>query len=368
MTKVSYVELSNYWKLEKHDLSKIIDEVMAAGTFVGGRYVDEFERNVEKYTGAKYCVSLNSGTDALVCAMVALGIRPGDEVITPPNSFVASTAAIVHIGAVPVFVDVLQDQTIDPFKIREAITSKTKAIMPVHLTGRMCKMDEINSIAKEYGLMVLEDSAQSIGSSFKGVMSGRASNVGCFSAHPLKNLNACGDAGFIITDDAGVAQDIKSMRNHGLVARNTVEKFGYVSRMDALQAAILSYRLDRIDSVIKTRRRNAFLYRELLDTRYVYMPEESEAYFNTFHTFVIQVDKRDELLACLGDNGVQTAIHYPVPIHIQPAAKYLGYSEGDFQNTESQASRILTLPINQFITEKQIEYVASVINKFYGNS
>jgi dTDP-4-amino-4,6-dideoxygalactose transaminase len=368
MTRISYVDLSNHWKYEKQELLKIIDEVMTNGMFVGGAIIEEFEKKVADYIGVKNCVALNSGTDALVCAMIGFNIRPGDEVITPPNSFIASTAAIAHIRAVPVFADVLPDQTIDPEKIRMAITDKTKAIMPVHLTGRMCRMDEINAIAKEHGLVVIEDAAQSIGSKFNGVMSGAASDIGCFSAHPLKNLNACGDGGFAVTNDDAVAARIKSMRNHGLVDRNTVEEFGYVSRMDTIQAAILNYRIDHLDDVITKRRSNAMLYRELLDPSHVYMPDESKEYFNTFHTFVIQVDQRDELAAYLSDHGIQTAIHYPVPIHLQPAAKRLGHGLGDFEATETQSKRILTLPINQFITEEQVRFIADAVNGFFEDS
>ena len=209
MASIRYVELGNHWSLERNDLLPIVDKVMSAGIFVGGEAVQQFEQDVCNYTGAEHCISLNSGTDALVCSMIALGVRPGDEVITPPNSFVASTASIAHIRAVPVFADVLPDQSIDPKKIYKAITKKTKAIMAVHLTGRMARMDEINAIAKEHGLIVIEDAAQSIGSSFNGVMSGRYGDAGCFSTHPLKNLNACGDGGFVITNNADAAAKSK---------------------------------------------------------------------------------------------------------------------------------------------------------------
>ena len=365
MTSISYVDLSQHWAEEKNDLIPIINEVMSGGVFVGGSYIETFEQKVADYIGVKHCIALNSGTDALVCAMIANGIGVGDEVITPPNSFVASTASIAHIRARPVFADVLPDQSMDPTKIRDAITNKTKAIMPVHLTGRMAKMDEVNSIAEEFGLIVIEDAAQSIGSKYKGVMSGAAGDVGCFSTHPLKNLNACGDGGFATTNDDEIAEKIRSMRNHGMIDRNTVEKFGYVSRMDAIQAAILSYRIDRLDNVIKKRRANAALYCDLLEEDVVFLPKETAEYFNTFHTFVIQVDQRDKLIAHLNEKGIQTAIHYPVPIHLQPAAAFLGYSKGDFEATESQAQRILTLPINQFIGSDEITFIAETINAFY---
>jgi dTDP-4-amino-4,6-dideoxygalactose transaminase len=368
MAPIRYVDLSNHWSTERDYLLSIVDEVMSAGVFVGGEAVQQFEQDVCNYTGAQYCISLNSGTDALVCAMIALGVKPGDEVITPPNSFIASTASIAHIRAIPVFADVLPDQSMDPEKIYQAITKKTKAIMAVHLTGRMARMDEINAIAKEHGLVVIEDAAQSVGSSFKGVMSGRYGDAGCFSTHPLKNLNACGDGGFVITDNADAAAKIRSMRNHGLIDRNTVEIFGYVSRLDTIQAAILSYRLKNLDAVIEKRRQHADIYNQMLDKDLVFMPDETEEYYNTFHTFVIQVDRRDELKSYLLDHGIETAIHYPVPIHLQPAAKFIGNQLGDFVHAETQAKRILTLPINQFLSTQDIVYVAEHVNAFLRNN
>ena len=196
MVEVGYVNLAAQWEQEKTDLLPIIESVLAKGDYIAGTKVQSFEDIVNITIGSKFCVALNSGTDALVCAMVALGIKAGDEVITPPNSFIASTASIIHIGAKPVFVDVLEDQNLDPSKIEDAITNKTRAIMPVHLTGKTCKMDDIMSIAKKYDLRVIEDSAQSIGSKYLNTKAGLFGDVGCFSAHPLKNLNACGDAGF----------------------------------------------------------------------------------------------------------------------------------------------------------------------------
>ena len=365
MTDIKYVDLGNHWKYEREAILDIVDKVMRGGIFVGGEFVEQFEKKLAEYVGVDHCIALNSGTDALVCALISSNIGAGDEVITPPNSFIASTSSITHIAARPVFADVLADQSIDPQKIEEVITDRTKAIMPVHLTGRMCEMDRIRSIAYKHNLVVIEDAAQSIGSKFKGMSSGAAGDIGCFSTHPLKNLNACGDGGFVTTNDAAITKKIKSMRNHGLVDRDTVEQFGYVSRMDALQAAILSYRLDHLDKVIATRRSNAFLYRSILNQEFVYMPPEDSNYFNTYHTFVIQVDDREKLISFLNENGIQTAIHYPVPIHLQPAAAKLGYKVGDFQMTETQAKRILTLPINQFLDHQQIERIALKVNEFF---
>ncbi len=364
MSKIPYVNLIAQWESERDELLSIIDNVLASGQYIGGPIVEEFEKRAAAICESKHCVALNSGTDALVCGLVAMGVRCGDEVITPPNSFVASTAAIMYIGATPVFVDVLPDQNIDPSKIEAAITAKTKVIMPVHLTGRMARMDEIKVIADRHQLQIIEDGAQSIGSKYNDIPSGKWGRVGCFSAHPLKNLNACGDGGFLVTDDDDIAFLIRLMRNHGLIDRNTVQIFGSVSRMDALQAAILNFRIQKLEKVTEKRRKNAALYRKLLDTSKLFIPEETEAEFNTYHTFVIQVSNRDQLKKKLEEVGIETGIHYPIPIHLQPAAQKLGYQLGGFPITEKQAGEILTLPVNQFLEPAQIEYIANTINSF----
>src|SRR5262249_25815136 len=293
------------------------------------------------------------------------GIGPGDEVITPPNSFIASTAVIVHAGARPVFVDVLADQNIDPAAIEAAITPRTRAIMPVHLTGRVCRMDAIMEIAERHGLLVIEDAAQSIGSMFQGRKSASFAHFDCSSAHPLKNLNAIGDAGFVTTNDSAAAARMRRLRTHGMADRETVEEWGFVSRMDVLQAAILDYRLDKLPDVIAKRRENAALYQHLIKHAEGFVPPCRQDEFNTFHTFVIQTEWRDELQQHLRAIGIKTAIHYPVPIHLQPAAAGLGYRRGDFPTTERQAERILTLPVNQYMSARDVETVAGEVLAFY---
>ena len=295
-----------------------------------------------------------------------LGVRRGDEVITPPNSFVASTAVIIHLGAKPVFVDVKSDQNIDENEIEKKITKKTKAIMTVHLKGRMCDMDKIMQIGNKYKIPVIEDCAQSIMSSFKKKMSGSWGEVGCFSAHPLKNLNAIGDGGYLTTNNKNLYQKIKNLRTHGMDEnRNNVKNFGYVSRMDNLQAAILNFRIKNLKKIIRIRRNNVNLYLENLDLKRVYFPFENQDQFNTYHTFVIQVEKKDQLKKFLKYKGIDTAIHYPVPIHLQRASKFLGLKNGSFPNSEEQSKKILTLPINQFLKKDEILYICKQINRFY---
>ncbi|ARJ66515.1 transcriptional regulator [Magnetospirillum sp. ME-1] len=366
MRQVPYVNFPAQFAEEKDELLAITERVFARGEFVGGAVIEALEAELAVATGTRFAVALNSGTDALILGMKALGIGPGDEVITPPNSFVASTAAIVALGATPVFADVRDDQNIDPAAMEAAITPRTKAVMPVHLTGRMADMAPIMDIARRHGLAVVEDAAQSIGSRYDGTLSGGFGHIGCFSAHPLKNLNAAGDAGFLVTNDEQVASRVRLLRNHGLIDRNTVVEFGTVSRLDVLQAEYLRFRLTRLDRVIEARRANAALYRAALAGLPVVNPPCRDVEFNTFHVFMIQAERRDALQKFLAEKGVGTGIHYPVPIHLQPAAASLGYKPGSMPVTEAQAGRILSLPINQYITAEDIDYVCAGIREFYG--
>lgn len=363
---VPYVNFPAQYAEERTDILACVEDVFSRGEFIGGALIDQLEAELAELCGTRHAVTLNSGTDALILAMKVLGIKPGDEVITPPNSFLASAASIALIGARPVFVDVKPDQNIDPAAVEAAITPRTVAIMPVHLTGRMADMTAIRAIAGRHGLLVIEDAAQSIGSSFDGMPAGAAGDIGCFSAHPLKNLNAAGDAGFVTLNDDEMAARLRRLRNHGMINRDTALEFGYVSRLDTLQAAILRMRLRRLGSVTARRRHNAERYRRLLRRREVFAPPCQAAEFNTFHTFVIQADRRDKLREHLLARGVQTSVHYPVPIHLQPAAAHLGHRKGDFPTVERQAERILSLPINQFISDADIDYVAGVVDEFYG--
>ena len=364
--KIPYINLKKQYTLEKKKLLKIIDKTFASGNWVGGDEVTKFEKNISNACNVKYCVALNSGTDALTLSLHLLGVKRGDEVITPPNSFVASAATIIHLGAKPVFVDIKDDQNIDENKIESQITKKTKAIMPVHLTGRMCNMDKILKISKKYKIPIVEDCAQSILSKYKNKYSGTWGDVGCFSAHPLKNLNAMGDSGYVTTNNKSLYLKIKNLRSHGMEEnRNDISDFGHVSRMDNIQAAILNFRLKNLKQIIKQRRNNVNLYLDNLDRKKIFFPKEKFDEFNTYHTFVIQVEEREKLIKYLADNGVGTAIHYPIPIHLQKASKFLGYKKNDFPIAENQSKKILTLPINQFLRKEEIYFICKLINKFY---
>jgi len=361
---IPYVDLVGHFASERDDVMAAIEAVFRGGQFVGGKEVDELEVALAKLCGTKEAIALDSGTIALVMALQALGVKPGDEVITPPNSFVASTAAILHAGAKPVFADVRDDQNIDPDAVAAAVTPRTAAIMPVHLTGRMADMHPIMEIAKRHKLAVVEDAAQAIGSKYDGRMAGSFGDFNCFSTHPLKNLNGPGDGGFITTNDSAAALRMRRYRNHGLVDRNTVGEWGLVARMDNIQAAVLSVRLKGLHAYGERKRAIAAMYRKLLDARHVFIAPCRQIEYNTFQTMVIQVDRRDELQRHLASRDIHAAIHYPIPIHLQPCAKDLGYREGQFPKTEAQSRRILSIPSYPTMSDADVERVAQAINDF----
>jgi dTDP-4-amino-4,6-dideoxygalactose transaminase len=364
MRRVPYVDFRAQFAAERGQVMALVEEVFASGAFVGGDAIAALEEAIADLCGVAHAVALNSGTDALSLGLKAAGIGPGDEVITAPNSFIASAGAIVEVGARPVFADVLPDQNIDPAAVAAAIGPRTRAIMPVHLTGRVADMEPIMALAERHALLVIEDAAQAIGSRYRGRPSGAIGHLGCFSTHPLKNLGAAGDGGLLVSDDGALAERVRRLRNHGLVDRETAAEWGRVSRMDTLQAALLLHRLDGLGAVIERRRANAEAYRVALDKRRVFVPPCRDIEFNTFHTLVVQVERRDALKRHLAARGVETAIHYPRPIHLQPAAKELGYREGDLPVAEGQARSILSLPIHQFLDHDDIRYVAEAIDEF----
>jgi len=364
--EVPYVALNRQFAGESAALLTRLQQTLASGQWVAGPEVTELEGRLAARLGAKECIAVGSGTDALILSLRALGIGPGDEVITAPNSFIATASAIVQVGATPVFADVLPDQNIDPARVAAAITPRTRAILPVHLSGRTAPMPELLELARRHELRVVEDAAQAIDARRSGKAAGTFGDLGCFSCHPLKNLNAAGDAGFILADDAELGQRLRRLRSNGLVDRETALEWGVVSRLDSVQAAVLLERLPALDGVTEARRSNAHRYRELLHGMpQIFMPPCRPEEHNVFHTFVIQVDRRDELQEYLRERGVGTAIHYKIPIHLQPAARALGHGPGSFPVAERQATRILSLPVHQFLTPPDLEYVAATIREFF---
>jgi len=366
--KVPFIDLKQRFEEEREELMACVESTLAKGHLVLTPELSEFEGMVEDYTGAKHCVGLNSGTDALLMGLWANGIGKGDEVIHPPVSFVATTGAIVHVGATPVFADVRDDGLIDPADIERKITPRTKAVMPVHWTGKMCDMDAITAIAEKHNLIILEDSAQSMGSTYKGKHGGLFGKSGAISCHPLKNLNALGDGGFLLTDDDDIAKRVGLYRNHGIASRDNVVVFGVNSRLDVLSAEVLKFRLKKLDDVISRRRTNANLYREQIRASEVFIPEErtSEGYVDSYVMFLVQAERRDELQAFLTSKGVETLVYYGTPLHLHKAAEPLGYKRGDMPVAEAQCDKVLALPHNQQISADQVEYVSEQINAFYG--
>lgn len=366
--RIRYVDLAAQYAEERQALASRIEACLSEGQWVGGALVAELERSLAARCGAGFAVTLGSGTDAIIFALQALGIGEGDEVITAPNSFVATAAAIVAVGARPVFADVGADRNLDPVAVEAKITARTRAILPVHLGGRMADMRAFDVFSNRYGLRVVEDAAQAFGSTLYGRHAGTMGTVGCFSAHPLKTLNACGDAGFVVTNDEELATTIRQLGNNGLRDRDTLARWGRVSRLDVVQAAILQFRLERVDAMLGARRRNAAYYDAHLDRRWVTWPafeRNEQERFDTFHTFIVEVDQRDALRGWLLEHGIETNVHYPVPIHLQPPAAQLGYRRGDFPVAEAQAHRILSLPVHPYLTRDDLARVVETIHGFY---
>ena len=365
--RIPYVDLAAQHAPLKAKLLEAIADVIDEGQFILGRQVADFEEEFAALCGERHAVGLNSGTDALVLALEAVGVGPDDEVITVPNSFVASTACIRRVGARPVLVDVGADYNIDPAKIEPAITPRTKAILPVHLTGRPCDMEPILAIARTHGLAVIEDCAQAVLAEYRGRRVGSFGAAGCFSLHPLKTLNACGDGGVLTTNHAEMYERLRLARNHGLRSRDDCAFWSGNSRLDTMQAAILLVKLRHLEEWTECRRANARVYQDLLaDVPEVRVPRESDHLKPVYHTFVIQAERRDELREYLSARGIETAIHYPIPIHLNAAAKELGFPEGSFPVAEQQARRILSLPIYPELAESQIIRVCDSIRTFYG--
>lgn len=364
--EVPFVDLKSRYLEEREDILTGIDQLLSEGHLILTEEVADFERELGEYIGVRNVVSVNSGTDALMLCLWALGVKRGDEVITTPISFVATAAAIAHVGAIPKFVDVTNDQNIDPDKIASAVTERTKAILPVHWGGRVCDMEKISDVAKRHNLSIIEDAAQGIGSVRDGKRPGAFGHLASFSAHPLKNLNALGDAGFLTTDDDEYADKIRIYRNHGLRSRDNVEFFGINSRMDSLHAKILSIRLRKLNQLIEQRRRNVQIYRDCLKLREIFIPPESSIERSSYVMFIVQAEARDELQKFLKTFGIETLVYYGTPLHLQRASQYLGYVKGDFPVAERQCEKVLALPHHQGLSAEQIEYVAEKINEFYG--
>ncbi len=334
-----------------------------------GKPVGEFEDRFSKLTGIPYVVGVSSGTDALILSLKMLGIGPGDEVITTPNTFIATVGAIAMTGARPVFVDNNEEHTIDVAKIEQAITKKTKAIMPVHLSGTPADMPAVMKIAKRHHLRVVEDAAQAILASIDGKHVGSWGDAAGFSLHPLKNLNVWGDGGIIVTRSKDLYRKLKLFRNHGLVNRDEVEFFGHNCRLDSLHAVIANRLIKEAHFITDKRIQYANQFDQAFKrlSGSITIPHRRENVKRVYHTYVIHAKRRDALLKYLMGKGISAKIHYPIPVHLQKASRYLGYKKGDFPVCEEHCRTIITLPVHQHLTQAQVDYVIDCVYKFYKN-
>jgi len=357
--KIPLVDLKAQYEVIREEIQEALNRVLVSTQFILGEEVTKFEEEFAQFCNAKYCVGVNSGTDAIYLALRALGITLKDEVITVSHTFIGTTEPIGLVGAKPVFVDVNPGTyTIDVSKIKEVITERTKVIIPVHLYGHPCDMDGILKIAQQYNLKVIEDCAQAHGAEHKGKRVGEIGDVGCFSFFPGKNLGAYGDGGAIVTDNEEIIRKVKMLRNHGRMKKYEHEFEGVNSRLDTIQAAILRVKLRHLEDWIEKRIQKAEIYNELLkDCNEIATPKIITDVKHVYHIYVIRVKNRDKIQQKLKEKGIATGIHYPIPLHLQPAYKYLGYKKGDFPITEKISEEILSLPIYPELQKEQQKYI-----------
>lgn len=389
---IPLIDLKAQYDVLSDDLNKVTLEVLSSANYILGKNVTEFEREFAEYIGVKHAISVGNGTDALVIALKAMGIGKGDEVITTPFTFFATAESISAVGATPVFVDVTKDTfNIDVTKIEEKITSKTKAIMPVHIFGQSADMDPINEIAKKHNLLVIEDACQAIGGKYKGSNIGSLSDMACFSFFPTKNLGCAGDGGIIVTDNDDLAIIARALRMHGSGENgqkafnllNEVEEtvmttdatndtvynplkyynylIGYNSRLDAIQAAILRVKLKEIDKWNGRRREIVEIYNREFKELDLVIPVCGESNEHVYHMYILQSDNREEILTKLKDRGVATGVYYPVPLHLQKVYKDLGYKEGDMPVSEYLSHRTFAIPVYPELTNEQIKYIVDSV-------
>ena len=393
--QIPLINLKKQYETIKSECGNKLLDTLSSAQYIMGQNVKSFEKEFSEYIGIKHSISVANGTDALVIALKALGIGEGDEVITTPFTFFATAEAISAVGATPVFCDVRLDTfNIDPEKIAEKISKKTKAVMPVHIFGQPCDMDEINEIAKKHNLYVIEDACQAIGSQYKGKMIGTLGDIACFSFFPTKNLGCAGDGGMIVTKHDNLATICKALRIHGSgengkkaynilnhineeveedttqdnTIYNPLKYYNYIighnSRLDEIQAAILRIKLPHLDEWNDKRRQNAKYYNEELKDTKLVTPYEDENVKHIYHMYILQSEKREEIVSYLKEKGIATGIYYPVPLHLQKAYAKLGYKEGDMPNAEYLSKRTFAIPMYAELTKEEMKYIVQAIKKF----
>jgi len=364
--KVPFLDLKAQYVSIREEIASGLQQVLDNTAFAGGPFVTQFEKEFASFCQTDFAIGLGSGTDALWAAILGLGIGQGDEVITTPNTFIATAEAISFSGAKPVFVDIdEQTYNMNPQLLEAAITPRTKAIIPVHLYGQTADMDPILKIAKTHGLYVIEDACQAHGAEYKSRPAGSIGDAGCFSFYPGKNLGAYGEAGVVVTNNAQLNEKIQMFRDHGQTKKYYHSMIGWNARMDGFQAAVLSVKLKHLPKWNQARRENAKIYNNLLaDTDNIITPVEAAYASHVYHIYAVRTKNRDQLIDTLASGDIFCGIHYPVPIHLQNAYKFLGYNKGSFPVAEKCADQLVSLPMFPELTSEQIEYVADKIDGF----
>jgi len=365
---IPFVDLKSQYKAIRPEIDAAVQATIEETAFIGGKRLQALEEAFAAYCGVRFGVGASSGTTALHIALAAAGVKPGDEIIVPSHTFVATAEAVHHTGAVPIFVDIdPETYCMDPASAEAAVTPRTKGIMPVHIYGQVTDMDPILELAKRKNLFVIEDAAQSHGAYYGKKRAGSMGDFGCFSFYPGKNLGAYGDAGMSVTNDEEAAKLMTLLVNHGRTTKYEHDIIGYNYRLDGIQAAVLNVKLPHLDDWNEGRRRAAHRYNELLKDLDVVTPVEKRGH--VYHLYVIQCDDREGLGKALGEDGIASGVHYPVPLHLQPCFQsHPGYGKGKLPVTEKVASRILSLPMFPELTEEQQGRVAASIRKFQGRS
>jgi dTDP-4-amino-4,6-dideoxygalactose transaminase len=361
---IPFLDLKAQYETVGRDVEAAVVDVLRSGEYVLGPRVAAFEHDFAAWCGAEQAIAVSSGTAALHLALLAAGIGPGDEVITVPMTFVATVAAVLYAGATPVLVDIdPATWTMDPMKIEAAITPRTRAIMPVHLHGRLAAMDEIVAIARRHGLLVIEDAAQAHGAERGGRRAGTFGDIGCFSFYPGKNLGACGEGGAVVTNDAKLADGVRLLRDWGQKAKYEHVTVGFNLRMDNVQGAVLGVKLPHLEGWTERRRTVAALYSELLADTGLQLPAASGK-DHVFHVYAVRTPQRDALRHALTAAGIATGIHYPTPVHLQPGYASLGYKAGAFPESERMARETLSLPIFPEMTDEKVRTVVAAVRRF----
>ena len=363
--RVPFLDLNAHHAPLREEFDRAIGEVIDSGAFAGGPFVEKFENELAAFCRCQHAIGLGSGTEALWLSLLACGVGAGDEVITVPNTFMATAEAITYCAARPVFVDVDErTYTMDPAGLEKALTSKTKAIIPVHLFGQPADMDPILEFARKHGLFVIEDACQAHGAEYKGQPAGTLGDAGCFSFYPGKNLGAFGEAGAVITNDAEMAEKIRVLRDHGQVRKYRHNMIGWNCRMDGIQAAVLSVKLRRLENGNLLRRAHARAYDEAFSSiEEVVVPLEADYARHVYHVYALRVHDRDEVMFTLKEKGIQCGVHYPVPVHLQRAYRELGYSNGDLPVSEQSALEFISLPMFPELTKEQVGMVTLAVRE-----